>query len=62
MDVFLGARLDLFWPLTLSHSDHDRLVLPIAIAVTQSAHVQPQTLQISDIVSFFALLEIRDNL
>ena len=31
------------WPLTLSHSDHDRLVLPIAIAVTQSIHIQPKS-------------------
>lgn len=34
-----------FWPLTLSHSDHDRLVFPIAIAVTQSAHAQPKLLK-----------------
>jgi len=37
-------------PLTPSHSDHDRLVLPIAIAVTQSFAQQPR--QISDIVTF----------
>lgn len=30
-----------FLPLTLSHSDHDRLVFPIAIAVTQF-RTQPQ--------------------